>query len=115
MRLLLAAFAAVPMRASAQTYPDHPVRVIVPWPPGQATDIAARLVAERLQAGLGQAFVIETGAQPYGWYESDGIDARSGTAPAKLEFVFRIDLPDGTTLWDNRAGQNYEVSGHPAW
>ncbi len=45
--------------AAAQAYPNHPVRVIVPWPPGQATDIAARIIAERLQASLGQPFVIE--------------------------------------------------------
>ena len=59
MRLLFAIAAALPLFASAQNYPDHPVKVIVPWPPGQATDIAARVVAERLQANLGQAFVIE--------------------------------------------------------
>jgi tripartite-type tricarboxylate transporter receptor subunit TctC len=45
--------------AAAQSYPNRPVRVIVPWPPGQATDIAARVVAERLQAALGQPFVID--------------------------------------------------------
>src|SRR5258705_947998 len=44
---------------AAQAYPNKPVRVIVPWPPGQATDIAARIIAERLQTALGQAFVIE--------------------------------------------------------
>jgi len=43
----------------AQSYPSKPIRVVVPWPPGQATDIAARVVAERLQASLGQAFVID--------------------------------------------------------
>jgi tripartite-type tricarboxylate transporter receptor subunit TctC len=43
----------------AQPYPNRPVRVIVPWPPGQATDIAARVVAQKLQESLNQAFVIE--------------------------------------------------------
>jgi tripartite-type tricarboxylate transporter receptor subunit TctC len=45
--------------AFAQSYPNRPVKVIVPWPPGQATDIAARVVAEKLQSALGQPFVIE--------------------------------------------------------
>src|SRR5213083_2670317 len=45
--------------AAAQSYPNRSVKVIVPWPPGQATDIAARVVADKLQQALGQAFVID--------------------------------------------------------
>jgi tripartite-type tricarboxylate transporter receptor subunit TctC len=43
----------------AQSYPNRPVKVIVPWTPGQATDIAARVVAQKLQDALGQPFVID--------------------------------------------------------
>jgi tripartite-type tricarboxylate transporter receptor subunit TctC len=45
--------------AFAQAYPNRPVKVIVPWPPGQATDIAARMVAQKLQEQTGQPFVID--------------------------------------------------------
>ncbi len=45
--------------ALAQTYPTRPIKVVVPWPPGQATDIAARMVAMKLQESMGQAFIVE--------------------------------------------------------
>lgn len=43
----------------AQSYPTRPVRVIIPWPPGQATDLAARIVGDRLSQALGQPFVMD--------------------------------------------------------
>lgn len=56
----LAALAlAISASAVAQTYPNKPVKVIVPWPPGQATDVSARIVAQKLQEALGQSFVVE--------------------------------------------------------
>jgi tripartite-type tricarboxylate transporter receptor subunit TctC len=48
--------------ALAQPYPNRPVKVIVPWPPGQATDIAARMLAEKMQDALRQPFVIDNRA-----------------------------------------------------
>jgi len=45
--------------ALAQSYPSHPIKVLVPWPPGQATDVAARMVAERLVPVLGQPLVVD--------------------------------------------------------
>jgi tripartite-type tricarboxylate transporter receptor subunit TctC len=54
--LLGAATAGV---VGAQSYPDRPIKLIVPFPAGGATDTSARLVAQRLQLGLGQTVVIE--------------------------------------------------------
>jgi tripartite-type tricarboxylate transporter receptor subunit TctC len=69
--------------AFAQTYPSHPVKVIVPWPPGQATDIAARLLADKLRESLGQPFVVEN---------HPGAGGSIGTAIAAKS------APDGYTL-----------------
>jgi tripartite-type tricarboxylate transporter receptor subunit TctC len=43
----------------AADYPDHPVRIIVPFPPGGATDIAGRIVVQKLVERLHQQFYIE--------------------------------------------------------
>ena len=40
-------------------WPDHPVRVIVPYPAGGSTDVLFRIIAERLKDKLGQSFVVE--------------------------------------------------------
>src|SRR5688572_3253488 len=52
------------MPAFAQQWPDRPVRVLVPFPPGGGTDIQARLLSAAFQKSLGQNFVIDnrTGA-----------------------------------------------------
>lgn len=55
---LLAAL-AVAAPALAADYPDHPVKIIVPFPPGGSTDIAARLIAPKLAERLGKQFYIE--------------------------------------------------------
>jgi tripartite-type tricarboxylate transporter receptor subunit TctC len=60
----LALGATLPRLARAQGYPTRPVRLIIPFAPGAATDILSRLMAEQLGAALGQPFVAEnrTGA-----------------------------------------------------
>jgi tripartite-type tricarboxylate transporter receptor subunit TctC len=54
------AFPAVSRIARAQTYPTRPVRLIVGFPPGGASDITARLMGQWLSERLGQQFVIES-------------------------------------------------------
>jgi len=79
---LLLLFAAATV-AQAQSYPSKPVKIIVPFTPGSATDILARLVGEQLGRSLGQPFVIEN---------KPGAGGIVGTQAAKDA------APDGYTL-----------------
>ena len=80
---VLAAIAAGMATASAQGYPDRPVRIIVGYPPGGGTDLVARLVQQPLSARWGQPVVIDN--RP----GANAIIATEAVAKAK---------PDGYTL-----------------
>jgi tripartite-type tricarboxylate transporter receptor subunit TctC len=57
--VLAGCFLAVVGAASAQTYPSRPVTMIVPYPPGGATDTIARVIQDAMAKSLGQPIVIE--------------------------------------------------------
>ncbi|HRE14307.1 MAG TPA: tripartite tricarboxylate transporter substrate binding protein, partial [Usitatibacteraceae bacterium] len=72
---LVAAFAGP---ALAQAYPDKPVRLIVPFPPGGGTDILSRIVADKLTATQGYKIVVENKAGAGG---TVGLDAAAKSKP----------------------------------
>lgn len=76
------AFISAPM-VSAETYPDRPVTVVVPFTPGASTDAVARLTQDILARGLGQPIVIEN---------------RPGAGGTQGSAVVASARPDGYTL-----------------
>src|SRR5688572_18125214 len=58
-RFVLAALACTALSAHAQNFPGKSLTLLVPFPPGGSTDMVARVIAEKLQAGLGRTVVVE--------------------------------------------------------
>src|SRR5436189_1074761 len=80
MKIMVAALLALAPLAGAvgQPYPSKPLRIIVPFTPGSATDTMARPIAERLSSALGQPVVVENRPGAGG---TIGINALAKSAP----------------------------------
>ncbi|HET7403366.1 MAG TPA: tripartite tricarboxylate transporter substrate binding protein [Usitatibacter sp.] len=76
--LLAAVLALLPALAAAQAWPTKPVKIVVPFAAGGATDVVARLLAQKLQDVWGQAVVVEDRAGAGG---NIGADAVAKSAP----------------------------------
>lgn len=57
--IVFALLCGAPVPGSAQTWPSQPIKYIVPFPPGGATDLISRPIAEKLRERLGQPVIIE--------------------------------------------------------
>src|ERR1700720_3845074 len=94
LRLLLLTLAALTAASPAQAqdkYPSRPIKVIVPFGPGSATDIVIRIVGEAMRPILGQAVLVENKPGAF------GIIAIEEMARAR---------PDGYTLQIGNSGTN---------
>jgi len=74
--------------AQAQSWPAKPVRFVVPFPPGGATDVAARTLADKLTGALGQQFVVENRAGAVG---AIGTTEVARSAPDGYVILFAAD------------------------
>ncbi|MEY4157147.1 MAG: hypothetical protein RJB64_1868, partial [Pseudomonadota bacterium] len=59
-------------------YPNRPIKLMVPWPPGQATDLAARVLGQELSKILGQPFIIDNRAGAGGTIGTDAVAKAPG-------------------------------------
>ncbi len=101
LAVLLLAVAALPVRAE-EAWPQRPLRLVVPYPPGGVTDGFGRLAAEWLAQRLGQPVVVEN---------------RSGASGAlAIEYVM-ASRPDGYTVLVSSNSQLVfqQVAGHPSY
>jgi tripartite-type tricarboxylate transporter receptor subunit TctC len=93
--ILCVLLGATAERAAAQTYPDHPVRIVVPFAAGGPADVLARVLGEKLNLAWGQPVVVE--------------NRGGGGANIGAEFVARA-APDGYTLLLNASNHVINAS-----
>jgi tripartite-type tricarboxylate transporter receptor subunit TctC len=85
--VLATAWLAAPLAAQTTDFPNKPVRIVVPFPPGGATDITARVVAEKLSTKWGQPVVIDNKAGAGG---NVGSDLVAKSAPDGYNIVLGV-------------------------
>ena len=74
--------------ALAQSYPDKPIRLVVPYPPGASTDAVGRIVGQKLSANIGQTVIVDNRAGASG---NIGTEFVSRSAPDGYTFVMGTD------------------------
>ncbi len=107
MKRLVAGVLALLLAASSPAwaeYPDRPIRMVVPFPPGGVTDVVARLIAEKLTADLGQQVIVDNKAGAGGVIATDvvakaapdGYTILFTTPNHTINAAFRTSLPFDT-------------------
>ena len=89
----------------AKDYPDHPVRVVVPWPPGGLVDIAGRAAVKTLQSSLAQPFIIDNkvgaggnlGSDAVAKSPADGYTLMLTTSALNINAALRLAQPTEVT------------------
>src|SRR5580693_6026128 len=96
---ILAASVFIAGSAAAQTYPDHPITLLVPFPPGGATDAIARIIQDPMQKSLGQPIVIENIGGAGGMIAAD--KAARGNPDGYTILIHQVALAAGMALYPN--------------
>jgi tripartite-type tricarboxylate transporter receptor subunit TctC len=102
--LAAAGLAIISRSGLAQSYPDRPIRIVVPYAPGGATDTGARALGERLEKILGQPIVVENkagggtiiGTDTVAKARPDGYTVLLATGALAVNAAFDMPLPYDT-------------------
>jgi len=102
--LAAAGLAVLPRSGQTQSYPDRPIRIVVPYAPGGATDTGARALGERLEKILGQPIVVENkagggtiiGTDTVAKARPDGYTLLLATGALAVNAAFDMPLPYDT-------------------
>src|SRR5258708_33022046 len=95
MKLILLLLGMMSACVNAQTYPSHPVKLMVPFPAGSATDQVARLIGSQLQEALGQPFVVDNRAGGQSAIAAAGV-ARGG--PHRYTLMGTANTPQAANV-----------------
>jgi tripartite-type tricarboxylate transporter receptor subunit TctC len=98
--IFVVALAACAAQALAQNYPAKPIRVIVPYPPGGGTDLAARLISQKLSESLGRAVIVENRAGANGNIGTEAM-AKAAADGYTLGMATPGPVTAGKTLYPN--------------
>ena len=85
MRILALLLLCISFQVNAQQWPNKPIRLIAPYPPGGQTDVVSRWLGETLTPVLGQPVVIENRAGAQG---AVGLQAAKSAAPDGYTFIY---------------------------
>ena len=96
---LLAACLLATGAASAQTYPNRPITLLVPFPPGGATDTIARIIQDPMQKSLGQTIVVENVGGAGGMIAANR--AARADADGYTILIHQVALAAGMSLYPN--------------
>jgi tripartite-type tricarboxylate transporter receptor subunit TctC len=76
--LLIGVLSVISLSSAAQSYPNKPIKFVVPFPAGSATDNLGRVVAQAMSEVLGQTIVVENKAGSFGILGADFVKAAAG-------------------------------------
>nr|WP_315593824.1 tripartite tricarboxylate transporter substrate binding protein [uncultured Cupriavidus sp.] len=89
--LVMALTSPYPNAVAADLYPSKPIKLVVPFPAGGQSDVVARVIADRMQSGLGQPIIVENIAG------AGGLIAAANVARAAPD-GYTLFLPNASTL-----------------